>query len=114
MAKRVQVTGKTTIALAEALGRRKELQGLVEELRGIDAKKLYEVHAQRKPAAEGIDDVIVSIPLLSASQVMREIRWHSRQLREIDSVIQQTNWATEVEVNAENMSDYIEDEKLKR
>lgn len=97
------------IKLAEALLRRKELQGKVDMLKTIKDKDLFEVKAQRKAVAEGIDDIVAAVPKLTVGQVTREYDWHCRQLREIDAVIQQTNWVTEVEVKPANMDDYKED-----
>lgn len=94
------------IKLAEALLRRKELQTKVEALKLIKDRDLFEVKAQRRNVTEGIDDIVAQVPKLAASQVTRELDWHARQLREIDAVIQQANWTTEVEVNRSNMSDY--------
>jgi hypothetical protein len=78
------------IKLAEALLRRKELQGKLDVLKHIKDKDLFEVKARRQPVAEGIDDVV--------AQVTREYDWHARQLRLIDAAIQaaveRTAWGT--------------------
>jgi len=96
------------IKLAEALLRRKELQGKVDVLQQIKDKDLFEVQARRQPVSESIDDIVANVPKLDAGQVTKEFDWHARQLREIDAVIQQTNWTTEIEVKVTNMSDYKE------
>ena len=98
------------IKLAEALLRRKELQGKVEALRTIKEADLFEVKATRRQVSDSIDDIVAKIPKLEASQVTREFDWHSRQLRKIDSAIQQANWVTEVEIDEEVMNDYKEKE----
>lgn len=94
------------VKLAEALLRRKELQGKVDVLKNIKEKDLFEVKARRQPVADGIDDVVAQVPKLTASQVTQEFDWHSRQLRLIDAAIQQANWTVEVEVHDESMGDF--------
>ena len=94
------------ITLAEALLRRKELQQKVDILKVIKDKDLFEVKATRRPVAEGIDDVVAQVPKLTASQVTKEYDWHARQLRMIDAKIQQTNWATMVDVDPNVMMDF--------
>ncbi len=94
------------IKLAEALLRRKELQGKVDVLRQIKDKDLFEVKARRQQVADGIDDLVAQVPKLTASQVTKEFDWHSRQLRLVDAAIQQANWTCEVEVHDESMSDF--------
>lgn len=94
------------IKLAEALLRRKELQGKVDVLKEIKDKNLFEVKAQRRQVTESLDDIIAQVPKLSASQVTAEFDWHARQLRLIDSVIQQANWTVEIEIDQTVMSDY--------
>ena len=96
------------IKLAEALLRRKELQQKVDVLQQIKDKDLFEVKARRQNVADNIDDIVAQVPKLEASQVTREFDWHARQLREVDAVIQQSNWTTEIEVKAINMEDYKE------
>lgn len=94
------------IKLAEALLRRKELQQKVDVLRSIKDRDIFEVKAKRQAVSDSIDDIVAQVPKLEASQVTKEFDWHARQLREIDAVIQQANWTTEVDVNDSNMADY--------
>lgn len=96
------------VKLAEALLRRKELQGKVDVLKTIKDKDLFEVKARRQQVADGIDDVIAQVPKLTASQVTKEYDWHARQLRLIDAAIQQANWTTEIDVGDETMQDFKE------
>lgn len=96
------------IKLAEALLRRKELQGKVDVLKQIKDKDLFEVKARRQQVADGIDDVVAQVPKLTASQVTKEFDWHSRQLRLIDAAIQQANWTTEIVVPDDSMGDFKE------
>jgi hypothetical protein len=95
------------VKLAEALLRRKELQGKVDVLKSIRDKDLFEVKATRRQVADGIDDVVAQVPKLTASQVTQEYDWHSRQLRLIDAAIQQANWTCDIDVHEESMSDFV-------
>lgn len=96
------------VKLAEALLRRKELQGKVDVLKSIKDKDLFEVKARRQAVGDGIDDVIAQVPKLTASQVTAEYDWHARQLRLVDAAIQQANWTCEVEVNDSTMGDFTQ------
>jgi len=94
------------IKLAEALLRRKELQGKVDILKQIKDKDLFEVKVSRQSVSEGIDNIVAQVPLLKVSQVTSEFDWHARQLRFVDAAIQQANWTTEIEVNDTVLQDY--------
>ena len=94
------------VKLAEALLRRKELEGKVKQLASIKEKDLFQIKSTRKNVAEGIDDIIASVPLLSASQVTNEYDWYARQLRLVDACIQQANWSCEVDLQDSVMGDY--------
>lgn len=94
------------IKLAEALLRRKELQGKVDILKQIQEKALFEVKAQRRQVTDSLDDIVAQVPKLRASQVTSEFDWHARQLRLIDAAIQQANWTTELFIDDSVMSDY--------
>jgi hypothetical protein len=99
------------VKLAEALLRRKELQGKVDVLKTIQASNLFEVKGKRQKINEDVDDIILQVPLLTASQVTAEFDWHSRQLRLVDAAIQQVNWTTEVTIPDESMKDYVAAER---
>lgn len=101
------------IKLAEALLRRKELHEKVDILRKIKEKDLFEVKARRQSVQENIDEVIAQVPKLTASQVTAEFDWHARQLRLVDSAIQQANWTTEITVNSSVMQDYVDRDAAK-
>jgi hypothetical protein len=94
------------IKLAEALLRRKELNGKVDMLRSIQDKDLFEVKAQRRPVTDSLDDVVAQVPKLTASQVTAEFDFYARQLRLIDAAIQQANWTVDVELKDTVMGDY--------
>ena len=95
------------VKLAEALLRRKELQGKVDVIKQAQEKALFEVKAQRKSVTDNIDDIVALVPKLTASQVTAEYDWHSRQLRLVDAAIQQANWTFEVDVNESAMADFL-------
>jgi len=94
------------VKLAEALLRRKELNGKVDSLAQIKDKDLFEVKFQRKAVNDNIDDVIAQVPKLTASQVTAEFDFYSRQLRLVDAAIQQANWTVDVELQDTVMGDY--------
>jgi hypothetical protein len=94
------------VKLAEALLRRKELQGKVDVLKQINDKNLFEVKMSRKQITDTIDDIVLQVPKLTAAEVTAEYDWHARQLRLVDAAIQQANWTTEVQVADTVMADY--------
>lgn len=94
------------IKLAEALLRRKELNGKVAMLQQIKDKDLFEIKMNRKQVNDNIDDIVVQVPKLEASQVTAEFDFYARQLRLVDAAIQQANWTTEIEVKDTVMGDY--------
>ena len=94
------------IKLAEALLRRKELQGKVDVLKQIKDKDIFEVKYQRKAVNDTIDDIVAQVPKMTASQVTAEFDFYARQLRLVDAAIQQANWTVEVEVGDTVMGDY--------
>ncbi len=96
------------VKLAEALLRRKELQGKVDKLSRIDKEDFLTVQTGRKAAHEGIDDIIAQVPLLTEPQLEASFDWHAKQLRLVDAAIQQCNWTTDVEVGGSVMEDYVE------
>lgn len=99
------------ITLAEALLRRKELQGKVDVLKIIRDKDLFEVKGKRTRVTEEVDDLVMQVPLLTAAQVTAEYDWHARQLRLVDAAIQQANWTTKIDVGDTVMADYVAAER---
>ena len=96
------------IKLAEALLRRKELNGQVERLRSINVQGMFETKGKRTRVTDEVDDVILSVPKVSMQQGTHAFDWHARALREIDAAIQQANWACEVGVKEEYMGAYVD------
>jgi hypothetical protein len=109
----VRTMAKETILLSKLLLLRKELQGKVDQLQPIKSADIYRLKAKRVPAAEGLDDLTMEVPLLCAAQVTQEYDFHARKLREVDGYIQQTNWTTEVPVEGITLEEY-KPKELKR
>jgi len=96
----------TTIKLAEALLRRKELQEKVQQLKNIQHTNLFEIKAQRRQVTDNVDDIVLQVPKLYAKQVTEEYDYYARALRLIDAAIQQTNWTAPVEIPADTLDNY--------
>lgn len=94
------------VKLAEALLRRKELGEKVTVLKQISAPSLFETRVKRSRVTDDIDDIIATVPKLTASQVTQEYDFYARQLRLIDAMIQQANWTTEIDVAETTMQDF--------
>ena len=92
--------------LAEALLRRKELQGKVDRISAVKNSDIFEIKVTRKAAHEGIDDVVAQVPKLQLSEVTAEYDWYAKRLRLIDAAIQQANWITDIDCNNLVMEDY--------
>jgi len=97
--------------LAEALLRRKELQGKVDRIQSIKQQDIFETKVQRRQAHEGIDDVIAAIPKLTLAEVTAEYDFYAKKLRLIDAAIQQANWTVEIECDGNVLDDYPLPEK---
>lgn len=102
-----------TLKLAEALLRRKELAEKVKQTMPIVKSDVYKLISVRKPVTDGTDDLQMQVPLLTLKQVTQEHDFYARQLREVDAVIQQANWATEVQVPDNVMRDYTASEQVR-
>lgn len=94
------------VKLAEALLRRKELQDKVNQLKAINVQNLFETKMQRRQVNEQYDDIVATVPKLTASQVTSEYDYYARQLRLVDAAIQQANWTTEVVVDESTMKNF--------
>ncbi len=92
--------------LAEALLRRKELDGKVKMLSVIKSNMLTETVTSRKQLTDSLDDIICKVSKVTASQVTAEFDFYARQLRLIDAAIQQANWTTEITVDSSVTADY--------
>lgn len=95
-----------TVKLAEALLRRKELNGKVAQLAQIKDSDLFEMKVDRVSVTENLDNIKAQVPKLEASQVTAEYDFYARQLRLVDAAIQQANWTTDINVGDTVMADY--------
>ena len=95
------------IKLAELLLRRKELAEKVELARQIKMKDVFETKTKRISVNDSTDEVTADVNKLEFNQLTAEFNYYSRQLRQVDAAIQQTNWTTEVTlVGTSVMIDY--------
>lgn len=94
--------------LADALLRRKELADKVAQVRSISNADVYELVLERRQVNETIDDIKAKVPKLDLKQVTAEFDYYSKQLRLIDAAIQQLNWTTDIEVDAQVWKGYGE------
>jgi hypothetical protein len=94
------------VKLAQALLRRKELQGKVDQLHNIRKDATFELKVQRRQITDSVDDIRAEVPLLEASQVTAEYDSYSSKLRRVDAAIQQANWTAEVELDLDVMENY--------
>ena len=94
--------------LAKALLRRKELNDKLARMTQINQRDLYEVRVKRISVSDNLDEVTANVPKLTYSQFNKEYDHYAKQLREIDAVIQQANWNTDVEGD-ELLVDFIEE-----
>lgn len=102
------------VKLAELLLRRRQLQEKVEQLKTLRRDDLYQVKLDRKQAHEGVDDIWMAVPVLSAGQVTGEYDFHAHQLRLVDGAIQQANWGTEVDIVDNALTPYVSPAQLSR
>jgi hypothetical protein len=97
----------TTVALAEALLRRKELQTRLDRMAPLRNQDLFEVKTGRKPAHEGLDDIIAQVPKITFAEFEAEYNFIARQLRLCDAAIQRANWETQITVEFDFMNDRV-------
>lgn len=85
-----------TVALAELLLRRKELHVLVST-RTYAMQNLRD-RLERTRVSEEYDQVSGLVSAVDPTELERELNFYAHQRRLADSVVQQANWTTEVEV----------------
>lgn len=98
----------TTVKLAQALLRRKELTDKVAQLRTINRTEMFEPVVRRVNVTQSLDDITAQVPKLTASQVTREFDMYASALRQVDAAIQQANWTVDVELPSEALLAYSE------
>jgi hypothetical protein len=95
------------VKLAEALLRRKELEGKVKVLALIKQNMLVDTMVKRVKVSDGFDDLTIAYNRLHPSDVTAEFDYYSRQLRLCDAAIQQANWTVQVpDAHADFMQDF--------
>lgn len=94
------------LALAELLLRRKELNEKVSQLNGIQDRDCFKLEVQRRNVAEGVDDVVAKVPLVSINEITRAYDYYAKCLRRIDALIQRANWETQIDTEDALMNDY--------
>jgi hypothetical protein len=92
--------------LAHLLLRRKELDAKVKQLATLKAMDVYETRGKRVKITDSTEDLVLSVPKLTAAQVTAEYDFYARALRLVDAAVQQANWATLVEIDPKAMADY--------
>lgn len=98
-----------TIKLAQALLKRKELQEKVDQLRKIREEDWTEIRTGRVKVSDGVDQFTASVPKVPLSKLTAGYDWYAKRLREIDGLIQQANWSTEIELEDPTILDYYEE-----
>ena len=95
------------VKLAEALLRRKELQGKVDQLKDLKTNDvIYQIRSKRVQVNDSWEDITADCAKLEANQVTAEYDHYPRALRLVDAAIQQANWTCELDINDIAMADY--------
>jgi hypothetical protein len=87
------------MTLAEALILRKHLEAKVEQLKPLKAagdQGLFELKTERKKVTDEVDEVKFQIPKVDMKELTKEYDLYSKSLRQLDTAIQQANWATKL------------------
>ena len=92
------------VKLAELLLRRKELNLKVAQVSAIKAMDVYETRAKRVKVTDSIDDLVMSVPKLTLTQVTAEHDHYARALRLVDAAVQQANWTVELDIDPTAMA----------
>lgn len=90
--------------LAEALVLRKHLADKVKQLEPLymqGEKGLFETRTERKNVSDTVDEVKIQVPKVTLEEVTKEYDKYSKALRQLDTSIQETNWATELVTDVE-------------
>ena len=99
------------ISIALALLRRKELKGLVSSINNFKDAVTYDPQIRRDHVADDVDNVTIRAARVTRADVVAQLNFYSAKLRMIDSVIQNANWTTRVEVDAAVMADFVADDE---
>lgn len=88
----------STVKLAEALLRRKELNERLARIGHVKQQDVFDVKVKRMNVTESVDDVTAAVPKLAYAEVDAEYNYYAKQLRLVDAAIQQANWTTDIDV----------------
>ncbi len=102
------------VKLADALLRRKELNQKLDRIRPLMKEDLFQTQVKRKPITEGLEDVIAEVPLMTWQQMNSVHDYYSKHLRLIDGAIQNANWNTNIEVDEDAFTDFVEEPRPER
>lgn len=108
-------TQPRAVPVAKALLQRKRLKAQFDTYnRTLANTAFFNVTANRRTItgpnaapSEALDDAVVSVGKLEKDRTENEINWIQRQIRTLDTVINQSNWTVNVEVPLDVMSDYV-------
>ena len=78
---------------------RKHLEAKVKQLEPIKLqgdRGLFEIQTQRSKISEEVDEIKTQLPRITIESVTKEYNKYSKALRELDTAIQQTNWAADL------------------
>lgn len=90
--------------LAEGLVLRKHLDAKVKQLqpiRDLGENGVFEIKTKRIKISDEVDEVQLQLPKLELKDITAEYDKYSKALRELDTAIQETNWATELKGSAD-------------
>lgn len=99
-----------SVALAELLLRRKELQLKVARLQPFTEKEVFEVKINRKQVNETVDELVMCVPKVKFTDVTAAYDHYAKRLRQVDAAIQRANWETNVTVDDSVLEDYASPE----
>lgn len=94
--------------IAELLLRRKELAIKLQAVTNLKAQvsNIFEQRVKRVKVTDSIDEVVADVPKLELKQFTAELDFYNRQFRQLDALIQQANWQTEVETDFNLFGDF--------
>lgn len=93
-----------TAALASVLLKRRQLKANLDSMNIVMTTAQFSPTLNRKPVTmtsqgvEGLDEVTAVLPKLDKADVQRNVNWISGNLRQLDAIIQRTNWSTTTQI----------------
>ena len=86
--------------IAEGLLLRKQLQAKVEQLQplhNVGSRGLMEQSVRRVSVNENVDELTITTPRITLSDITSTYDHYASELRKLDSALQQANWTHELE-----------------